>query len=245
MNEVLVFDISSFLAHFKNPATIASPCTYSFPPATSVVGIVGAICGYKKESKDFHNECLQKINSADFIVAVQLLNPVRVFTSGYTWMNTKDLSSTESVIFRHQKCASPTVIQKLIYPHYRIYFAHENQEVFNELRGHLEQGTSVYTPCLGKACCVANINYVGCKELRPIKIGSKVKINTAIDKNLVKIDYDKRHHYDIGSMASRMNIDRSVKTYITYCVEVNTHPINTTVAEEGVYECEDNIICTI
>jgi CRISPR-associated protein Cas5h len=45
--KVLVFDITSDYAHFRKPYTTTSALTYSVPPRTAIVGLVGNIIGVK------------------------------------------------------------------------------------------------------------------------------------------------------------------------------------------------------
>ncbi|MEW6070945.1 MAG: CRISPR-associated protein Cas5, partial [Candidatus Thermoplasmatota archaeon] len=43
--EPLVFTIKGQFAHWRKWFTTTSPLTYSFPPRTAVIGLIGAILG--------------------------------------------------------------------------------------------------------------------------------------------------------------------------------------------------------
>jgi len=43
--KVLVFDVSSDYAHFRQPYSTTSSLTYAIPPRTAIFGLIGAILG--------------------------------------------------------------------------------------------------------------------------------------------------------------------------------------------------------
>lgn len=125
----VVFDLVGTLAHFRKPDTTATQMTYPFITPTAVKGMVGAILG----KEDFVTRD---------IVGIRLMNPVQIVSQQMSMLG-KDTGNSFN---------RPTTIELLINPHYRIYYAGE--ENVDELSTYLQKEYSVYPTFLGVAYAV-------------------------------------------------------------------------------------------
>ncbi len=82
--ETIVFEVRGEFALFKKPYSPMSPVSYPFPPPPAVMGMLGAIGGYDKETYAEH------LGWQTARIAVKPLAPVKVFSAALYLLNTKD-----------------------------------------------------------------------------------------------------------------------------------------------------------
>ena len=157
----IVFDVKGSFGHFRKPYAPVSPVTYPFPPPPSVLGLIGAICGYNKE--DYH----RLIGWERVKIAVALRSPVRFFRTAINLLNTDD-GADKHFIPKGDAYRMQIPYEFLKGPSFRLYIAGLNEKATTELLAQLEAGTTVYTPCLGFANCIADISYVGDYAAEPL-----------------------------------------------------------------------------
>ncbi|MDS1029152.1 type I-B CRISPR-associated protein Cas5b [Bacillota bacterium LX-D] len=182
MEKCLVFEVRGDWAHFRKIYTTSSPLSYSIPPRTTTAGLIAAVIGLDKTQ---YYDYFTKDRAS---IAVRIINPIRKFRIGLNFINTKTAKMFAQIRERTQ------VKQELVKkPHYRIYFYHTDQEMYQNLQGFLERGQSFYTPYLGLSEYLAHIEYIGELAIREVNGGVEVPIHSVLplhDKFPINFDQD-------------------------------------------------------
>ncbi|HDP77353.1 MAG TPA: type I-B CRISPR-associated protein Cas5 [Mesotoga infera] len=145
--KVLVFDIASDYAHFRKPYTTTSALTYSVPPRTAIVGLLGNIIGV--QSGGFgRSEQSSYFEARGLKTGVRVLRSVRKTTFNLKYLHTK---SGGSIL---------VPVECVVSPNYRIYVT-GNTQLLSVLKGKLENCETHFTPCLGISEFIASIDYIG------------------------------------------------------------------------------------
>ena len=124
----LVFEIKSDYGHFRKFYTTSSPLTFSIPPRTTVAGMISAVIGLDKE------EYLKHFSKKDAKIAIQITSPVNKTRISYNLINTKTANMYSKIKDRTQ-----VTFELLKNPKFRIYFSHNNSEIYNKFKSFLEQ----------------------------------------------------------------------------------------------------------
>lgn len=180
---VLVFDVSSDLAMFRKSYTTTSAVSFPFPPPTALAGLIGAICGLKHGSNSSASSARFWKEMSGMRVAVGIKRPIRWFTTAVNLMKfkTPNASMGEHIQVKHQFAKMPK---------YRVYVEGDT-EVYRTLRKCLKEGRFVYTPYLGLAFCIADVEFLGEFETEPVffEENSRINIDTVLpDYGEVEVD---------------------------------------------------------
>lgn len=170
IKKALVFDIWGNYAHFKKIYVTTSALTYSVPFKTTIYGLVGAIIGLDNKNNNY----LEYFDENNCQLAIQIINPVKIQRLNI------NLSPKPGAIRGNRK---PTTMEYIINPHYRVFFSHSDESVFNNLKLNLQKKETVYTPVLGLAHCLANFKFIGEYEL--IKDSGNASIESVLLKSEV------------------------------------------------------------
>jgi CRISPR-associated protein Cas5h len=148
--KVLVFDISGSYAHYKKAYATTSAVTYILPPKTSLYGYIGAILGLSKVD----NAYLKAFMDKQCLMGLSLRKPIELCRMGI---------NLRAELGRRKAGGTPkpTMMEFVKSPKYRIYFYHQNSEIYNQLRTALEKRTAIYTPCMGLANLLSFFRYEG------------------------------------------------------------------------------------
>lgn len=200
----IIFDFWSMYGHFKKPYTTSSPLTFSVPPRTSVAGIIAAIGGIDKKT---YIRYFTK-NKADIAIAVK--NPIKKVRLGINLLNFNDsMTKIEG--------KNPTRVEFLKDPKYRIYFSHNDEEIYNSIKSHILKHTSIYTPTMGLSENIANFKYVGeYKASYEPKSEDYIEVNSVIPLKRVKpgeIRFDYNHEYFTETLPLELDENRQVLDY--------------------------------
>jgi CRISPR-associated protein Cas5h len=145
------------MAMFRKPYTTTSSVSFSFPPPTAVAGLIAAIVGLDNgASREGYLAAYWEALSGTR-VAVSILSPVQWLRSALNFVNVKNPKNAPHIQVKHQFAA---------FPRYRIYV---KGGVEDRLRGHLESGTFIFTPFLGVAYALAELEYRGTCQDQPIE----------------------------------------------------------------------------
>ena len=173
----VAFDINAPIAMFRRPYTTTSSVSFPIPP-TAVAGLLGAIIGLPNESdeKAFYAKYWDEMKGTK--IALSIINPISWFSTTINFWNLKEPQKSPHIRVKHQFVRQPK---------YRIY-VHGGVE--ERLRQHLENGTFVYTPFLGTAYAIADIDYLGQFPLQPVeeKEISLASVLPLLEEQTVKID---------------------------------------------------------
>lgn len=152
----VAFDITGQIAMFRRPYTTTSSVSFPFPPPTAVAGLLGAIVGLNNGSHEIAYAARYWEAIKGTKIAISILNPISWYSTTINFWNLKEPQKSPHIRVKHQFVRQPK---------YRIYVQGGLEE---RLREHLEQGTFIYTPCLGTAYAIAVLEYLGAFSPEPV-----------------------------------------------------------------------------
>jgi len=161
----LSFTIRSTWGQFKRVGRSATKQTYRIPPRTTVAGILASVVGAPRNS---YYDVFSADSAAVAITPLSDLRTINIPTVGLGTDPGQDVTTTAGT--RHSeftityqdttKARQLHAYEVLVEPAYRIDVAVENETFYEDLRTHLDAGTSVYPPSLGKSEYLAAVEDV-------------------------------------------------------------------------------------
>lgn len=213
--KTIVFDIKGDWGHFRKPYAPVSPVTFPFPPPPSVLGMIGAICGYGKE------EYAEKIGWDTVKIAVSLQASVKRFRTALNLVNTK---SNKFFRLIGDTPRSQIPFEFLKAPAYRIFVAHARPAAMITLEQNLRNDVSVFTPSLGLAQCLAMVTFACLTSAEPLPPGEHA-VASAVPLDLGNPRFETGGRYTRFRIPQRMRPDRTVEKYGEAMVEETCRPI--------------------
>lgn len=206
--KVLVFDIWGDYGHFRKFFTTSSPLTFSFPPPSTIAGILGAICGVGKD------EYLKVFSFETCKIGLKIASPVKKIRMGINLINTKDFN-WQPIQTKYHEPRTQIRTEFLKDPYFRIYVSHEDGGIFKVLEQNVREHKSVYSVSLGLSELLADFKYVGVLEAEELKdvfteISTPIVAGNLIDSGIA-IEQGKKYFKE--KMPVRMNPDRVVEVY--------------------------------
>ena len=153
---VLVFEIKGQFAHWRKWFTTTSPLTYSFPPRTAIIGLIGAILGIQRD------EVPELFLFEKTLISVCPLNRITRDRLPETWYQSPIRISNGRLRREDIKKAAETFqanLEVIRYPRYRVIFWHENERLMEELAGRLQEKRWFYPPYLGILGFLADVRF--------------------------------------------------------------------------------------
>lgn len=150
---VCLFTVHGAFAHWRKWFTTTSALTYSFPPRTAVIGMMGAVLGVQRD------EVAKVFTASDTRIAVCPLRPIVKDRLPEKWRQGPPILNKGR--FRPAKMIEPFQenLEVIRRPHYRVVFWHRDERLRNELRERLEQKRWAYPPCMGIMGFLADIEW--------------------------------------------------------------------------------------
>ncbi len=167
----MVFDIEAQYGFFRIAETTRA--TISFPfTRTSIIGVIGAILGYEKNTYWVDGNPL-----ANAGIALELVNPIRHTALTVNYTHTKDTISAGKINFLLPQGPGPhfrgfvtdvrlDLIQEI---HYLVYFQTSDGDLYSQVKQALKESQFIYPPYLGHANLLADIGFVGEFSINPIE----------------------------------------------------------------------------
>lgn len=152
---VCIFTVRGQFAHWRKWFTTTSALTYSFPPRTSVIGMVGAILGIPRE------KVAEVFKTNDTRIAVCPLRPIVKERLPEKWRQTPPRIVKGRFDPAKMDESFQENLEVIRRPHYRIVFWHRDEDLMKGLRGRLRQKRWVYPPCLGIMGFLADVEWEG------------------------------------------------------------------------------------
>lgn len=186
---IIVFDITGYIAHFRKHFTTTSSLSYTFPPRTTICGMVAGILGYDRDSY------YEKFSSEECKIGLQIIKPIRrlVQTINYLMTDEEAIGYFKKTFRWGDKPAQIRMelimadSQLLSEVHYRIFFHHENLDLMLLLEDKLHMKRFYYPPSLGTANNLATINYVDTDTVAEFfRPDREIPISTVIPVSMVK-----------------------------------------------------------
>lgn len=222
MHKIIVFDVWADYAHFKKYYTTTSPLTFSFPPRTTITGLIGAIIGLDK------TEYIQYFTKEEAKIALRILNPIKKTRVAMNLINTKF-----SMNIIHSR--TQIRLELLKDAKFRIFFQHSNNDIYQRVLEFLRAHKSVYTPCLGLSEHIANFKFQGevtCEEKHSSDYISIDSVISTPNGQELPIDFEKGFEYFQETIPIVMDSSREVTEYSMVTIERNGRPIR---ARVGTY----------
>lgn len=237
--KVLVFDIWADYAHFRKFYTTSSPLTFSFPPPSTLAGILGAIYGSGK------GDYLKIFNFDDCKLAVRILSPVKKVRMEINLINTKG-NYWVPYGNRYHEPRTQIRTEFLKDPCFRIYYSHEDSKIFEELRQLITTHQSIYTVSLGLSELLADFKYLGLLGSEVVSgVGDKIiEISTpVVFSNLLPdgLEIETGKKYCKEKIPIVMNSKRIVEKYDDVIFEPDGKTLKARVKTYYKLENEENI----
>jgi CRISPR-associated protein Cas5h len=206
----LSFSIEANWGHFREIHGNVVKGSYKIIPRTTLAGLIAAIIGLPRDSyyEYFTNENSQiAIEPTDRLRTMNIaINSLSTDSGG---MNKVKGSSIEIKIPDPQALRQQHTYEMLVDPSYRVDIWLNNNELYEELKTHLKNETSVYTPSLGLSEHIASITYHG--EFEPTIRNSDgvVEVDSAIPEQTTKIIPISDQSHSIERSPSQMEADET------------------------------------
>lgn len=132
--------------HFKKPETNNNPLSHDLITKTALIGLIGAVLGIEREEmKDKFPQL-----SEDLLYGVQLLNPVKKLSWGFT----------SRTAINPTAAGTPKYFEFLKNPKFKVSVAlydPRSETLFEQFKINVQQEECVYPPVLGIHNCPANL----------------------------------------------------------------------------------------
>jgi len=153
-DRLILFDLAGAMAHFRKFYTNSSSLSYSFPPRTTLCGLIAGMLGMPRDSY------YDAFSMARCRIGLSLRREVRKVMQTVNYIRTKSPSELDG-------SAGPTQVPlELVMPMpgerqvvYRVYFWHEDREVMEELWSRLYNRKFIFPPYFGITECPAEVKW--------------------------------------------------------------------------------------
>lgn len=210
INQVLIFDVWGYYAHFRRFYTTTSPLTFPIPPRTALCGLIAAIIGKEKED----NEYLKYFTLNKASIGLRLLKPVKKVMIAENLIHTKNAKGPGMNLITERTQINFEFLKD---PKYRIYFHHTDEDIYQQLKENLISHKSVYTPCLGLSENIANFEFEGEFKVKSETSGGYVHINSVLPTEKIAetqgINFNLEGEYFSIKVPIELNLDRVVTKY--------------------------------
>lgn len=225
MDRIIAFDLWGTYAHYKKIFATTTALTYPIPVKTAVYGLAGAIVGLEKSG----NAYLRHFQPGDCRIGLQIMRPL-VF---------QRININLRAVFGPMKATDnrkPTLMEFVYRPAYRVYFAHRDAALIEDLKSCLIEKRSVFTPSLGLANLLANFEWVGEVPYREVESVDYVPIHSVIPRRrLVRLNPDLAFQegnriVEISQYALEMDVERNVLDRDDIILDQGGRPISAEVS---------------
>jgi CRISPR-associated protein Cas5h len=185
---LIIFDLTGYLAHFRKHFSTTSSLSYTFPPRTTLCGLIAGILGYNRDGyyKEFSSERCK--------IALQLMKPVRRLLQVINYLMTDDEAvnyfkrtlrwwSEPAQIRLELITADGRILSEV---HYRIFLHHENSYLMERLDNRLRSRKFYYPPSFGTANNLVTLTYVGNVKAEFFQPHEEMCVSTIIPVSMVK-----------------------------------------------------------
>lgn len=230
--QVLAFELWGDYGHFRKFYTTSSPLTFSFPPPSTMAGILGAVYGAGKE------EYLELFGGEQCRLAIGIKKDIKKIRMGLNHIDTK--KSWNMVTGNRTQIRTEFVKEPL----YRIYITHKDIAIFKRLSEKLANHQSTFTVSLGLSELLADWRYLGVFEAKANVAEQAVELASVLPAGLIApngfVIEDGRKYFK-ERMPLTMNPQRVVQRWDEVIFEVQGKAIKAQLKESYRLENEENI----
>ncbi len=237
---VIAFDIWGDYAHFRKLYTTSSPLTFSFPPPSTISGILGAIYGTDKNT----NQYLDIFGPANCKTAIRILNPIKKVRIGINLLESKGTNLRVPMSDKNLAPRTQIRTEFIKDPMYRIYLAHTDDRVMGVLGEKLFKHEPVFSVSLGLSELLANFRLVGYSDYeiiadqKPVELCSPFTAENLMPAGL-EVEIGKKYFKE--RMPILMDRNRVVSKYTDVIFEPAGKPIKARVFIYQKLETGENI----
>lgn len=233
--EVLVFDISGRMAHFRKFYTNSSSLSYSIPPRTTLEGLIAAILGLERDSY-YDDMSSDKLN-----IGVKLLQPIKRIMQS---LNYRKATGSKALITPEGPTQIPfEILTSDNGVSYRIYVSCKDESIMKELERRIREHKYVYPPYLGAAPFNCRIEYVGLFHAQEVELEDFCEISTVVSQMCIADRGIRLEDEEISLIKEKMPRDfepeRRVKKAEGYIFEQNGKPLSIKV-KKGLFKLDND-----
>jgi len=199
--EILSFEITGKMAHFRKYYANNTAFSFSIPPRTTLMGIVAAAMGWPRDSyyEKLSSDCVQ--------FGVRVLTPLKKSFQRLNFLSIKslgDMSKDGSSDFRGKGGRIQTPFEIITGldltkddVSYQIFVKpnKSGEKVFQEIKQSFNNTSPVFNITLGSACfsaSIKNIKVINSDHIKELDSSDFVWINSAVPSYLIEnLEFDK------------------------------------------------------
>jgi len=217
--KLLIFDLMGKIAHFRKMDMNSSSMSYSFPPRTTIAGLLAGIMGLERDSY------YELFSSEHCNIAISVRSPIRKIVQTVNYMFVKDPGDVNNYKGHTQ------IPLEFILPdgnienlRYRIYFQHNELNIHQTIKERIKNNRYVYPPYLGISEMLGRIEWIGETEgtwmesEKPIQIHTIARISQ-IKERTIKITAETQFYKEY--MTRDFTRERTIKEVDYYLYEKN------------------------
>jgi CRISPR-associated protein Cas5h len=175
--QLLIFDLVGTFAHFKKYDTNSSSLSYTFPPRTTITGIIAAMLGIERD------RYYDIFSTEKCRIALSVLTPLRkqIHTINYLFViSSNDFNGSNG----HTQIPVEIVFPVKDEIRYRVYFSHKDKALQKSVEEHIEK--PVYPLYFGISEFIAKVEPVGYGAIEKVHSDDSVSLNSVVNLNYVK-----------------------------------------------------------
>ncbi|RME05207.1 MAG: CRISPR-associated protein Cas5 [Planctomycetota bacterium] len=179
---IFILDWRGMMGHFRQMDTNSSSLSYSFPPPTTIVGMLAGVMGKNRDSY------YEEFNSQNLKLAIELKRTPRKIlqTTNYMFVKTKNDYTGQSgrTQIPFEMVVSESFPRSFLW--YRIFFYVKNSGLLSEFRRHWKNPTTVYPPAMGNANFASFLEYLSAEEVQRIPPGTEgTFVHSVVDVDIL------------------------------------------------------------
>ena len=179
--ELIVFDLEGKFAHFRKYYTNSSSLTYYFPPRTTIIGLIAGIIGLKRDS---YYDVFSKEKA---YIGISIKSKIKKImeTVNYIWAE----NISELNLSKRQHTQIPIeILTPLDFNdsiRYRIYFYHNDKEIYKKVYELVKENKTIYPPYFGISEFIAKIEFIDLVKPE-IRKDKKIILNSVVNLDYIK-----------------------------------------------------------
>jgi len=235
LDKLLIFDVQGPAAHFRKFYTNSSSLSYTFPPRTTITGLIAGMLGKQKDSY------YEEFSSEQCKIAISIRARSRKIMQTVNYVNTATSpgkGKPAGIKAVNLSAGHTQVPLEIVLPledseklKYRIYFYHSGKTL-QELKEALESGKFFYPPYLGISEFIAEVKFIDFIEgkqvsrlsdsIAPVEVVTAVNVEQILKGGLIfESDLEKTLQYVKERMPLEFDSERKLKRASSFIYERN------------------------